>query len=367
MSADAVRVDTARSRIVVTSIGGAGPAAVAAVAKGLGVPVNRAVACLYRAPSVLAEGVPSETAQAMVRLLEDIGFAAHAAPEDEAPPLPARLFDVALHVTEPRAVHAAAEALAAFVGTTRDAALDLILTPPGLALGAVSAATVEAFRTRLPQDVEVVAARPEDSAYHLFLLDGAPVVRARLMPDLAPLGVAPDAPPGLIATGVPHGFVQTLWRRHQAGGMLRAVNEAFLRYDIVATGLAGADPSDPALATALAAMTGMPASLVPRVLAELPLTMIEGVPFGDVADHLAALSDLGLAARADLTTFQRLGLEVPEASDPAAVRAVLGSFGLAALSPPFRVETPLPELQARIVRAALEDAGAVVRFAETAP
>jgi hypothetical protein len=367
MDAGVAGAETARRRIVVTSIGAAGPVAAAAVARGLGVSVAQAVACFYRAPSVLAEGVAAETAEAIVRLLRDIGFAAHAAPQEAAAPPPARLFDVALHIAEPRAVHAAADALAAFVGATRDAALEMILVPPGLALGAVSAATVEAFRARLPAGVEAVAARPEDSTYGLFLLDGPAVVRARLMLDLAPLGVAPDAAPGLIATGVAHDTVQRLWRRHQAGGMLRAVNAAFLRYDVVATGLAGADPADPALAETLAALTGMPAELAPRALAELPLTMIEGAPHDAVAGHLAALAALGLDAHAELTTFQRLGIEVTAAADPAALKAVLAGFGLPAVAPPFRLETPVPELQARILRAALEDAGADVRFTTAAP
>ena len=363
MNAGVARAETERRRVVVTSIGAAGPAAAAAVAKGLGVPVNQAVACLYRAPAVLAEGVEPRAAEAMVRLLEGIGFSAEAVPQDAPPPPPARLFDVALHVAEPRAVPAAAEALAGFTGMARDAALQMILTPPGLALGGVSAATVEAFRARLPEGVEAVAARPEDSAYHLFLLDGPAVVRARLMPDLAALGVAADAAPGLVATEVPHATVQGLWRRHQAGGMLRAVNAAFLRYDIVATGRGRADPGDAALAEALERLTGMPAELAPVALAELPLTLIEHVRPGEVAESLAALTALGLEVRAEATTFQRLGLEVLEAPDPAALRAALAGFGLAPAAPPFRLEARLPELQARILRAALEDAGAVVRFA----
>ncbi len=364
MCAGSVAVEASGRRIVVTSIGTAGPAAVAAVAKGLGVPVSRAVACLYRAPAVLADDVPPDAADAMVRLLQGIGFSAHVAEAGAAPPPPERLVDVALHLSDPRAARAAAAALAEFAGLTQDAAMEMLLTPPGLALGAVSAATVAAFRDRLPDGVELVSARPEDSLYHLFLLDGPPVVRARLMPDLAPLGVAADAAPGLVATGVPHATLQELWRRHQAGGMLRAVNEAFLRYDIVATGLAGADPADPALAEALARLTGMPAALAPTALAQLPLTMIEGARLDAVAGHLAAFAALGLHARADLTTFQRLGLEVLEAPDPAALRAVLTGYGLAPARPPFRLEPPLPETQARMLRAALEDAGAVVRFAE---
>ncbi|MGY6409878.1 MAG: hypothetical protein ACXIUV_02445 [Alkalilacustris sp.] len=365
MTAGAPAADTAGQRIVVTSIGTAGPAAVAAVAKGLGVPLSRAVACLYRAPSVLAENVPSPAADDMVRLLRGIGFDAHATAPDTPPPPPERLFDVALHLSDPRAADSTAEALAAFAGLTAQAALEMILTPPGLVLGAVSAATVAALRDRLPAGVDVVAARPEDSRYHLFLLDGPAVVRARLMPDLVALGVAADTAPGLIATGIDHATLQGLWRRHQAGGMLRAVNEAFLRFDIVATRLGpDTDPAAPDLATALARLTGMPAALAPAALAQLPLTMIEGAPLDEVAGHLERFAALGIAARADLTTFQSLCLDVPEAADPTALHRTLGRFGVSAGTPPFRIQPPMPEPRARMLRAALEDAGAVVRFAE---
>ncbi|MEE4301439.1 MAG: hypothetical protein V2J24_18520, partial [Pseudomonadales bacterium] len=188
MEAGARRAD--ERRIVVESIGSAGPAAAAAVAKGLGIPVARAVACLYRAPAVLADEVPTGAADEMVRLLERIGFSARAEPLDAPPPRPTELLDVALHVVDVGALHAAAEVLGAFTASDPGTALEMILAPPGLVLGAVSAATVEALRERLPDGVELVAARPEASRYHVFLLDGPPVLRERLMPDLARLGVS---------------------------------------------------------------------------------------------------------------------------------------------------------------------------------
>lgn len=354
-------------RIVVTSVGTAGPTAAAAIARGLGVPVNRAVACLYRAPAVLAEGVPAATAPDFLRLLMGIGLTAEAAPQAAPPPPPPLLRDVALHLDDPRALPEAAAALARFTGMQEDAALAMILAPPGVVLGTVSDATVAALAARLPAGASLVAARPEDSAYHLFLLDGPEVVRARLMPDLAALGVPADAPPGLVATDVPHRLVRDLWQRHQAGGMLRAVNSAFLRYDIVLAGLGTARPEDPALAEALAREAGMPAEVLPEILGALPVTLAEGVAHGDLAGRLGALAATGLELRAELTTFQRLGLEVLSAPAPEAVRQVLRGFGCLAQDaplprPPFALDGALPEAQARVLRAALEDAGAEVRF-----
>jgi hypothetical protein len=76
-----------------------------------------------------------------------------------------------------------------------------------------------------------------------------------------------------------------------------------------------------------------------------------------------------LKVRADLITFQMLGLKVLSLSDRTSLQRVLEGFGLLPPGeilprPPFRIPGVMPELQARVVRAALEDAGAQVAFAE---
>ncbi len=354
-------------RIVVTSVGVAGPMAAAAVAKGLGVPAEWAVAAVYRAPAVLADRVPLHTAEAMVRLLTAMGLHAMAVPQDEPAPTAPTLYDVALYLSDPRAVPVAAAELAAFAAIDESAVLAMILTPPGLVLGAVSTATVEALSVRLPRGVELVAARPADSTYHLFLADGPAAPRTRFLADLEALGLPAIAQSGLVATAVPHALVQQLWRRHQAAGLMRAVNAAFLRYDVVLTALGGVDPADPEVGVALQRHTAMPAEVAPSALKDLPLTLMEGVAQADLADRLAVLTALGLEVRAELTTFQHLTVVVSQPVEAATLRPLLARFdlclnGAAASGAPFEV-VHVPELQARILRTALEDAGATVHFA----
>jgi hypothetical protein len=168
---------------------------------------------------------------------------------------------------------------------------------------------------------------------------------------------------------LPHEAVRDLWRHHQAAGMVRVVNTAFLRFDVVLAGTGGADAEDPAVAGALAAEAGMPADAVPAVLAALPVTLSEGVRSEGLAERLERLLSVGLEARAELTTFQQLGLEVRSSRDAGALAAVLRRFGLladGARAPacPFVLDRRLPELQARVLRAALEDAGAEVAWLE---
>ena len=353
-------------RLVVTSIGAASPAMAAAVARGLGTPVPQVVTALYRSPAVLVDRAAPATARQMALLLSDLGFRAHAEPESRPQPAPPHLRDVALHLAEPRAAPAAARALAAFTAMTEAAALEMILTPPGLVLGAVSDATADALAARLPDGVELTRSRPEDASYHVFLLEGAAVLRQRLMADLAPLGVPSDAAPGLVAADVPHAAARDLWRRHGAGGVLRVVNTDFLRYDLVLEAAPPGAAQDPAVRQALFSEAGMPGEVVPDVLAALPVTLSEGVAHRDLGQRMAALAGAGLSVRAELATFQLPGLRIEGADDRDALATTLRALGsLAADAPlprlPFDLDGPLTEPRARFVAAQLADAGARVR------
>lgn len=352
-------------RLVVTSIGAASPAMAAAVARGLGTPVPQVVTALYRSPAILVDRVAPGTARQMAALLSRLGFRAHAEPESQPLPAPPHLRDVALHLAEPRAAPAAARALAAFTAMTEAAALEMILTPPGLVLGAVSDATADALAARLPEGVELTRSRPEEACYHLFLLEGPAVLRQRLMADLAPLGVPSDAAPGLVAADVTHGTARDLWRRHGAGGLLRVVNTDFLRYDLVLEAAPAGAAQDPAVRAALFSEAGMPAGLVPDVLAALPVTLSEGVAHRDLGQRMAALAGTGLSVRAELATFQLPGLRVEAASDMAGLAATLRALGCFTADaplprPPFDLDGPLTEPRARFVAAQLADAGAKV-------
>ena len=57
-----------------TSVGTASPSSAASVALGLGVPVIDVVKAFYRAPSILVDNQPEQTAQNMAKLLTELGF-----------------------------------------------------------------------------------------------------------------------------------------------------------------------------------------------------------------------------------------------------------------------------------------------------
>ena len=84
---------------------------------------------------------------------------------------------------------------------------------------------------------------------------------------------------------------------------------------------------------------------------------------------MAELEATGIKVRADLITFQVLGLEVLEIPNSTRLAKVLEDLvllkpGELLPRPPFRLPGAMPELQARITRAALEACGARIALVE---
>ena len=130
-----------RQRVIVTSIGESSPQAVASLAKGFGTAPERIVAALYRAPSILVDKVDRKIGERLTELLRDIGLEVRLESDDLPPPEPAVLHDIALYIPDAADVPRVTEALTAFLGCGPEKALELLVSPPGLIVGEVSAAT----------------------------------------------------------------------------------------------------------------------------------------------------------------------------------------------------------------------------------
>jgi hypothetical protein len=357
-------------RILVHSIGTAKPAACAAIAKGLGLSVAAVVARLYRAPAVLVDGIEQSVAQQMTGLLQEIGYQAEVQSMQQAAPPPSRLHDVAVYPKDPDYLISTAKSIAEFIGVPEAETLQMLLTPPGIVLGSVSEATVQAFTAQLGEGASIVSSVTETATYELFLGDAPGLVRARLLADLRDNNIQLLGETGLVATGVEHATARALWRRHQASGALRVVNRDFLRFDLVCEQVAnGFDLATPQQIDCLQSIAGIPAEMVDQVLHALPLTLLEAVPNGELETAMRALTEVGLVMRADLVTFQMLGLEIVAISDATATLNTLLSHGL--LEPgdalprtPFQLPAKLPELYAKMIKSSLQNSGADVDFVE---
>lgn len=346
-------------RIVFQSIGSASPGNAAAIAIGLGVSVGSVMEALYRAPSVLVDGLSHEVGTQMQTLLSELGckvmLEAHDAPLPDDP----RLFDVALHIEDTARYSAIATALAVFLGTTPDEAARLISTPPGVILGKVSDATITALRDRLGEGASLIASEPDAALYDIFLAPCDRSVTARLLGDLRRRGWQPLAETGCLLAGLTRSEADTLWSAHQRITELRVVNREFLRFDLVLT---GGLPS-PASTRALIEVAGIPAHIVPRLFEETDITVMEALPNKAMTSAMERLTSAGLEIRADLITFLHLGVEITDAPQPRAISQALNAMGIETSETqlrrlPYRLPYHMPELQARMLRDTLECSGA---------
>lgn len=367
---DATAAPAERLRIVVQGIGTARPVAAAAIAKGFGLPAEKIVACLYRAPAVLVDGLTPEVAARLLDLLSGIGLEVGIEAHDAPPPPPSPAHDVAIYVREAAMAPAVAEAVATFLGIAAERAMEMLLNPPGLVLGEVSEATVAALSQQIPADAaEVVASRSDRAAYDLFVADAPTMVLEGLHRDLTARGIAALGRDGLVASGLDYATGRTLWRRHQASGAVRLVNQDFERFDLVLTGTEGVP--GPEQHTALTELAGVPEDLTAAVLDDLPMTLEEGVTRADADRALPAYASAGLRVAAELVSFQHVGIEIVSSTAPRETAEALTALGLAAPGKPLprlphRAVAAVPELQARMLRAALEQTGATIAFVEAA-
>lgn len=362
-------VETQQFRILIKSVGTARPSASAAVAKGLGLPASTVIARLYRAPAVLVDGIDEPVAERMAGFLGDIGYEAEVQGMAEPAPAPAALNDVAIYIEDARQFQPVVEKLASFLGVSEADATRLILTPPGVVLGSVSDATVSAFSEHMGAGVSILSSQPEKACYDLFVSDEKGMVQSRILADMASAGLECCGDAGLMAVNVNHASAQDLWRRHQASGLLRVVNQDFLRFDLVLCEVAGNGAPVQEQIEILERLAGVPSQLAAEVLQAAPVTLLESVPSADVAAPMAEFAAAGIKLRADLITFQVLGLNVLEIPDTIRLTKVLEDLELLKPGellprPPFRLPGVMPELQARITRTALEACGARIALVE---
>lgn len=333
--------------LVVTGVGAASPRAAAVLAEAIGLPLEAVVDAIYRAPGRLLAGLGEAEGARLLDMLAPLGLDLRLLPPAQVPAR-APLVDVALDLLQPDAAEAVAEALARFAGMTVKDALDLILTPPGVVLGQVTAPTVAALAAALPEEAaRLEAIAPERAHYALFAAGLSPMqaqqVRAAL-PDGAGMGADGSA----LLLGLTRAEADRLWRRLCAPEQVRVVPETRLRFTLVLReAQAGA-------AAALERLAGVPAALFPELRAAVPVPLEQDVPLAGLEARLADYAAAGLEVTAELESFAPVVLEVLSAAPD-----VLRTLGLNGPAP--CLTPPMPRPRARVLRHRLEAAGAEVQ------
>lgn len=165
---DNVCLDNNNFDLFVVSPGQATPRASGILAQALGLPIEVVVDAIYRAPGRLVPSLPIQEARRLLAILEPLELDLALFPVGEPPPRgPIR--DVAAELLDMDAADAVAEALGRFLGVAAAAAMDLLLTPPGIILGNVTPPAVAALAASLPTGaVRLQEIEPEGARYALF-------------------------------------------------------------------------------------------------------------------------------------------------------------------------------------------------------
>lgn len=316
-----------RHLVVLDSIGTSGMALIAGLKAATPIPEEMLAQAFYRAPSVVARGLPEDDATRLCAQLESAGLECHVQ-ADDAPFSPGgEAWEVALVLRRYDQMGRVLTEIMALLGLPLARARQAICQVPTMLMGRVSENTVQAVRARLePLGVEVIGARPADSSFDVYV--GAAVDPRRLTQMLERAGTPPAArgAPGsqLLAVGLDRAQAGRLWE-HLRGTDLsaRVINRRYQRFDVRLE----AAPDTPEMRAFLVESAGMPARVVGKVLGRLPIVTHPGVDYDRSAALLMAIAELGGQATARLTAFQAFDLELVEVGDQARTAGLLAGIG----------------------------------------
>jgi hypothetical protein len=332
--------------LFVVSPGQATPRASGILAQALGLPIEVVVDAIYRAPGRLVPSLPIQEARRLLAILEPLELDLALFPVGDPPPRgPIR--DVAAELLDMDAADAVAEALGRFLGVAAAAAMDLLLTPPGIILGNVTPPAVAALAASLPSGaVRLQEIEPEGARYALFAAS-LTAQQAGVLQRHAHSGAMFSADGGALLLGLSRSAADALWRRLHAPGKIKLVPEALLRFGIIL------QEAPPNAAPALQSLAGVPIEDFPILARALPVQIESDLPLACVEARLASYAKEGLVATAELESFSLIRLEILSASATA-----LAAVGLSGRLP--LMTSPLPRPRARLMRHRLEIAGAEV-------
>lgn len=311
------------TKVVVRSVGTATPAVSSALAQALPFAPAWLARCLYQAPAVLLDGLAEPQALTIRDLLAKTGLevevAASSVPVQEGGPE----YELAVHVSDPARFRDTAAEIARFIGCPPTRAVELLCASPPVVLGQVSAATAQALAERLrPLGTELDMSRVAEARYDVFVQEAETDLRRRIVRQLQAAGITAQPEGPLVALDIERSTAELLWSRIGASAHWRLVDQSLQRFDVVLDDA----PDTTDASAALAEVSGMPLSLVPKVRACLPLVLLEQVPGPRASAVLARLAQAGVAATARLVTMLTWDVVVREARDPAAAAGVLAAI-----------------------------------------
>lgn len=309
--------------MVIDSIGEADASLIGRLGGALELAPQRIAAAVYRAPAILARGLVETEAGSLRAVAAALGLAASVCRDEACPDAGDEEHELAVHVPDVAKIPALAALVERVVGCDAATAARLLWATPAVILGRISAATSAALARRFEAaGAQVDVGRPRASRFELHLTE--PGRRAEVEPVLRDiLTPARGRDASLLAGDLDFAAAQRAWERASRRRLpVELVDRGLARADVVlrATDDAGAT------AGALSAALEIPADVVPRLLAHLPLVVGRGLRLGDAERVRGALE----AARADvglrLHALQRFVLRVDAVERPEPASADLAAL-----------------------------------------
>ena len=282
--------------------------------------------------------------------------------------------EVALAVRDVAHIPAVLVEVVRLLGVDVATARALICSSPAVLVGGISIATVNALRARFDAlGADLDASRSEDARFDLYLGDCPPAIRHRaidrLRAAIGPLELsgASGASGPLVVLGLDYAAAARVWRDlRQSDVPARIVNREFARYDVLLH--AATDNDD--LRRHLTERAGMPAALVPRLLARLPVVIHRGLRHAALESVTDELSRAGASIVVEPLAFQRFNLTLGEVREPRplvpVICAIAGMDEAATVTAlrgrPARLAGMFPPLQARWLQHELRRAGVDARL-----
>ncbi|MEH6686561.1 MAG: hypothetical protein V7693_04795 [Halopseudomonas sabulinigri] len=345
-------------RVVIESVGSARPGLAGLLARQLGLPASRVANALYRAPSVLLEDLPPAQAQGLANILQQAGLHVRVEASHLPSPQTDTLLDIALYVRDISQLSACCQRLSQFLGCRPEAALNMLMTAPGVVLGDVSEATAAALSALLTDlDVELLCSTRALARYQLLINRAPGPSLDSLLHDLRLQGIRYDADSCEVLETLDTKQALYLWRRHQAAGGIRLLDLTFMRYDLSLTNVSADSDT-----RQLPMLAGLPPELIDCVLDNLPVVVEEGVATQALASRLDAWRAAGMPVEVTPVTLRQSRLLLPKAGNAAGAIGLLQQAGLVdsdqtQLALPWRSPLIYGELMPRWLQDALEQLG----------
>lgn len=382
------------ARLIVRSIGTAGVALARSLRHVLPFSDADIAALLFQAPSEILSGLDQPRAEAMAGLLRETGLDCAVLDTGESVNEGRGDYEVALAVRDVERMPALLVEVVRLLGVDAATARSIVCRAPALLLGGISEATVNALRARFDAlGADIDASRPAEARFDAFLGECPATVRERALERLRAAigtfelstpaasgasGSAGSGPTGSRPTlgsssgpvavfGLDHATADRVWRElRQSNVPVHVVNRDFARYDVVLQ----AAPDTDGVRRHLTTRAGIPAGVVSRVLANLPVVVHRALPHADLEAVLAELTQAGARAVAEPLAFQRFAVSLGEVRDARALVPVIGlitgmdeaAASSALRGRPARIAGPFLSVQARWLQHELRRAGADARL-----